>query len=573
MSPPTEDLMLPATQQAARAAPRASNRAARFGIAVLCPLATAAIAVFAVGPAFRGTVAISLEGGAESVSLSPWVDRLTLFVSREVSPDAEVRFDPTDALLRITIERPRLSELRQSLQDVGVTLTARVAKLSDDAVAEATRLRQPLLDERYRIRNELASLDDPPGGEATDAEPADPFEQLLRAVGSAEDYRMALARLRARQDDVQARREEMLQAPIPSAASVDPEARRQAYSQDEVLQEDLRHLEVQLAQIRSALLEIQQNATGKLEAVLNAAKSLEDLLEAPEAIAATGDLRAALERVVGLAADHRHRTTRFAQVWTESFVSLKDMAVDPMETKLLDASDRLAESVREHVYESTAAISGLRNSLNNATEEAERESQGHALSAVALRRFRELEAAERSFDSAASDTYARDNYLLDAARHTARALIHRTSRIRDELDTGLNDAARERARARRQQDIAELTAELASIRAETSRQVDDLLAVQDRIKAMATRAPDEVRVRGDLQLARQKQAWLNAHAEEVDTALGRLVDPSAAGFSARVVELTADDAPANLTVLLVAGGAVWAITFLGLALMWRLSPG
>jgi hypothetical protein len=561
---------------------------------VLLPLIGAAAAIRAIQPRYEGFVTFAIapqpdgfSAGAEGPS-HPAAEfesyrRELIEVAWKVtnarhsdvaggSMQWSVAANVADSQLRLRVRGDSVDETRHWLDTVADAYTKQLQTYQADAAARdlAAQVRLARLEESWQEAVAESELEVREASRGINAD--DPAALLLADCDELGRVQSRHEELRARLVAAERERENLLRAPPPTTAVVNPELRQQAHASNETLREDLRHLEVQLTQVKSILLSAKDTCGDSLRRVVDLAGSLSTATTLCDD-APTADLRALFERIGEMASDHRDLTDGLAQFWTQTYLGLDSAAVDPADPVLIELHERLWTRVGDYIHKTDESLRALRLRLLAIGGSADEQARNHVQVSELTRLFHQLRDAQQEFVAAASALDAQHSYVLDAALRTARGLAHRTRAVRRALDAELEDAAIKQAIAARQARIDVLTSKIGELRDEINSGVDAMLDMQRRVRMNVGRVPGYIDAVAELQAARTRHDLLagrdpiGAEASRADTMLKPpRLDPAAVTTVGQVVE----DRPANMSAIAGVGLLGWSLTLLGLVGVVRL---
>ncbi len=395
---------------------------------------------------------------------------------------------------------------------------------------------------------------------------ADPLTEVVGGLQEVAQLRQRYVDLRKSLREALTETEQLTKTPSPAEVPIDPDARREAYEGSVVLQQDLRQLQVRLAQVRAGMLEVWQSASPELDNVLANAERLSQVCDADQAASVGADYRRLLERLAETATEFHTRATIFSQQWTRGFTSLQNADVDPNEPLILNLHEQISDRVLDYGHEADGAMTSLRIRLTALTEQADEQARHHMLTASATRLYEQLRTAQSRFESATARLTSRDNYLLDAALHSARGLMHRSRATRMAIDAELEAAARQRLLAQRRERLADLDVRIDEIRSRIDRCLDDLLAVEEQVEANAGGLPTFLQARVAREVNSARRELLASQQSEVRqlaaSARDRRLPPPVTPTAVRVMESRTGAGPSNVVHLATVAALAWSITFI-----------
>jgi len=265
----------------------------------------------------------------------------------------------------------------------------------------------------------------------------------------------------------------------PTHGIVTAEDRRRALDSDAALQQDLRELEVKLAELKLHLLNVWQLSAGRLDGFriatdeLSRAASQSDTTRLPQNIS---------DAVLGLVNDSdacRQTLTAFAEAWTNEFTGLQRMEVDPASGELLDRYQRVRMLLSNFLFATSQGLSAARLHLSVISEQASDNARHHVLQSNLTRAFQAAQTAYHRFEFAAGGIDTPDNFRLDATLRSARGLRRRILEQIQHLEQRLQTEAIDRFKRQRVKALVEAEHAVELTRATSEETIEQLFAVQD----------------------------------------------------------------------------------------------
>lgn len=441
-------------------------------------------------------------------------------------------------------------------------IAARYTQRARDAVDSLTNQHRVITDALEQLRNN-APDDATDDNNDPQLEPLEAFQTIWRRL---DEPRQGYLRIRRELDEMMSRRRLLSIAPPNTLTEIDAQQREQAYASDIALQEDRRHLQVQLVQLRRAVLKTTSRASSYLQQFDTACRALTDISTSPQAADWSGPNRAALDRISDAAGQLRTATRSFQTDWGRLIRSLDRASVEPGSPDVLDIFDNLVQRVADYRHDAAklmpeldATVAGLDGLLD------EDHPSHHLVSAQVARQHDKLTRAARGFEHAVAELDNPNNYTLDAALRTARGLLHRIRLTRQAIDDSLENAARSDAAARRQADIKELDERIDTLRRQATLQVDEMLVAQQELRTQSEQIPGYVDSVISTGVTTHRRELLTAEAERLESAIQRakqdLVSPVDA-TRIKVVHRSVDRRPINLIHTVAFGLLAWSLVFL-----------
>jgi len=412
---------------------------------------------------------------------------------------------------------------------------------------------------------EQAGIEDSPSADTPISRLTELHDQLDGMWSQYADLLGTVNRTRTERDALQS-------APKIEQAVVDPAARDQNYRTDTPLQEDMRHLEIQLFQIRRSMLAITESSRSSLEEVLASAKDVAELSQSAATALSDSAQRSLLEQTGEKASDFAHHATRFAQAWTRDNLALADLRPDPEQAELLTMLAKSTERLRAFRDLSRDTVATLRRRMRALTEQSDGSAGASVAFSKLLRRVQDLQSSSESFHRAARELFAADNCVLNAALESARGLWRRTNLRRASIDKKLETLAIERAREQRLERIDLLTEQLREARQALLTHTSAIMDQHDRLSQINATLPSFVELALSGRSARDRSALLKNQLNALEDELQRLraerhttLDPQ----SVRVEAGAIPRIPANGWELIGGAALAGCLLLLILQTFWR----
>ncbi len=266
--------------------------------------------------------------------------------------------------------------------------------------------------------------------------------------------------------------------PEPTHAIVPVDERNTALKNDDVLQQDLRELEVSLTEAKLHLLNVWQKSSAKLDALEPAVRRLEEAVPPKsKPTSAKNDANTISDETK----KYSEALTAFREGWVRDFAALKDQAIDPMSVSLLETHIRLRNMLHDFLFATDKNLSAMRTLTDPTMTGAEVDAKKLVAQSTISRAFHELETAHHQFEFAAGDIDARDNFRLDSAINKSRGLRRRTQEHIRGIDEKLQAEATKRAREKFSRDREEAKKRLTIVRQSADTTVEELVALQEKL--------------------------------------------------------------------------------------------
>ncbi len=445
---------------------------------------------------------------------------------------------PESCSIRYAFLAPSVREGNLRLVQLTHSYPDHLRAVAERALSTPTADEQKLTGQLDALRARLSSLTSGGIPPVEAALASNPQQDTDSATVSLRAERAGYDELRSRQDGLAGQLTRLQQTPVPRTVPVDPELRQSALEGDLFLQQDLKTMEVHLAETRARLLEVYRGALPALRTLSAETESLQQLGDTKAAQSATGAHRLAAERLVEAANEYQRLLTRFAGSWRREFIALQDAADQPADPAIIETQDRLARLLSDLLFETVEPLSALKTQVDAMSADPNNAARHHELITLATRRFSALRTAHHQFEFSASDIRALNNPRLDAALRTARALHHRTQERIRTIDQGLQADAYRLAVQERDRKIAELQEQIDRLRPQIDQTINAMLSAQDVLTQAVPRLEDFL----------HQQVGARWHAEEIRRLETKIADTQSL-LNAMAADRTAPVHPAAVTVL------------------------
>jgi hypothetical protein len=265
----------------------------------------------------------------------------------------------------------------------------------------------------------------------------------------------------------------------PTHGIVRADDRRRALESDAALQQDLRELEVKLAELKLHLLNVWQQSSARLEQLSTAIDDLAQTASTSDTTRLSQNIQTAVLGLVNDTNTYRQSLTTFTEVWTNEFTSLQRMEVDPASGELLDRYQRVRSMLSDFLFAASQGLSAVRSHLNVLGEQASDNARHHVLQSNLTRAFQAAQTAHHRFEFAAGGIDTPDNFRLDAALRSARGLRRRILEQIQHIEQRLQTEAIDRAKTQRVKALAEAEHAVEQTRATSEQTIEQLFSVQD----------------------------------------------------------------------------------------------
>jgi len=475
---------------------------------------------------------------------------------------------PESCSIRYVFLAPSVREGNQQLVKLTHSFPEHLRIVAERALSQPSPAEQRLAlerDDRIARLNSLRKSGAPSSQPV--ARDSDPLRETDHATASLQTERAGYDGLRSRLDDLVEQLTYLQQTPVPRTVPVDPELRHSALEADVSLGQDLKTMEVHLAETRARLLEVHNSSLPALRTLATQAEAVQQLGETRAAQSATGMHRLAAERLVEAANEYQRLLTRFAGSWRREFIGLQDTAGRPADPAVIETQDRLARLLSDLLFETVEPLSTLKDQVDAMAADPNNAARHHELITLATRRFNTLRTAHHQFEFSASDIRALNNPRLDAALRTARALHQRTQERIRTIDQGLQAEAFRLAVEERDRQIAERQEQIDRLRPQLDQTVTAMLSAQDVLTQAVPRLESFLHQQFDAERHAKEIRRLETEIADKQSQLSILAAGRTSPVNPDVVTVLdrhVDRQPVNLLQRLASG---WLVTATALVLI------
>jgi hypothetical protein len=569
--------------QGMRRTPR--RRAWLLAAAGVLALAAGVITVWAGHFNYQCTLAFRIDGRAGDKAgwaayrreMHEYIDTSGLHLERaDVSVGGSVAADRPGGELVVTFVAPTPRDGLARIVHLAASYPHHLKQVAERArgtVGQGEMMLAARLADLRRERSDLAGADGPPKPNATGQTP---LEQRQAVTTTLADRRNEYDRVHRELREALSRSKDVLSRPIPKSGRLDEATRHAAQNADVELTEDRAALTVQLAELRSQLLEVGLRCSPLLAELRATAAELVDVGDSKAAQTAQGAHRLAAERLIEAAAAYQRRCEEFAQEWTGELEKLRATEAEPHTSEIIDRQDRLTKRLGDFLFATVSDLSAMQEQIDVLSSETHGAARHLELISTLTRGFRKLRTDHHQFEFAASDIKPLNNFRLDAALKSAQGLARRVSdRVRG-IDQRLEEQAYQQAVQDRDRELAALDRRIEELRQLQESHVAAMLEAQDGLTDAAFRVDDYLRdqfseeQRGERMKQQDKE--ITSIQAQLDTLAANRpspVDPDAV----TVLRQYVDPTPINLKQRLAYGGLVTATMLLVLMLGHRLVTG
>jgi hypothetical protein len=204
-------------------------------------------------------------------------------------------------------------------------------------------------------------------------------------------------------------------------------------------------------------------------------------LEQGSASTPQGKLSDTLRALLATAQVQRDSLARFAAVWDKEFAAIREIAIDPLASELIDAFPRVRTLLNDHLFAASNTLTELRGLVQSLGGDTSDEARHHVLQSEITRAFQTLQAASHRFEFAAGQLDPRDNFRLETALESARGLRRRSQHRIRAIDERLQQEALTLARKQRDERIADLERRVENQRADLQKNIAQIVRLQDQL--------------------------------------------------------------------------------------------
>jgi len=355
----------------------------------------------------------------------------------------------------------------------------------------------------------------------------------------------------------------------PSTGLVSVEERRQVLEADAALQQDLRELAVNVAELRQAVLEIDDRSRESLDELARAADELVAVLRNQDRSPLQPAQLALLEGVAREAEAYRVSFERFRARWDTELGGLRQGATDPVGPDLLDAHQRIRNLLNDFLYGAARHLTAIRSDLRSLDETLADLARLYVLQSNVTRAFEVLQSAHHRFELNGTAMEPRDNHHIDAPLRAARGLHRRSQQRIEAHEELLGKRAIERARQAHTESIERASHEVTIARQRLDQAIAELIDLQDELNQSADRTARYLHGRLEVEsasggLAAASALLASTEQRRAELAAHRIAALRDAGLE--LVECGMVDGPINLPERFRTGGVAAIVTLLTMSL-------
>ncbi len=366
--------------------------------------------------------------------------------------------------------------------------------------------------------------------------------------------------------ETQRQLDELLQTPPPATAIIDPEDRAKAYSQHVVLTGDLVQLKDRLEDVRRAMAKVHRRAEQPLTNALSALSKITECAKGSDGSKLSPEKRLAMERISETASALNSLAIGFAREWNDGFKNLAEQPIDPKQGDVLDFHDRIAAKAAGFDFQAKRLLDKMKTQLRDFREAGSDSAKGHFEMATLTREIAILIDSEARFAIAANGLRDPNEFLLDAALRGSRGLAQRTTLIMKEIETTLEEQARQRAFDERQRKIESLTKSVGILRIATDEIAGSLIETLSKMQGQDNDSNTYLDQVFELETTSAKKEFVERQINNTQIQLKRIEEnPVELQFPNKVaIEAhSVSKRPKNLFNLVTAILAAWGTSFIG----------
>lgn len=575
-----------------------------FVALLLLPISAGALSVYLVGFRFQASATISVApagadvdaSNAPAMDLSAYksalVDTVLQFASSSGSAPADVwnslkqRMFPRESKepnhrvtgwrvatvdnepqLTLSIQARTTGAAERLRENVLEKYRTHLRDLADEHTRRTRDILDSLIDQHKVISDALKRLGPQPDDDrpVTDDESLEPLEMFQTIWRRLDQPRQNYLRLRRELDEIMTRRRLLTVAPASTLVQIDPQKRNEAYESDVALQEDLRHVQVQLVQVRRATLNICEKASAQLADIAESTSVLADIAGSRQATDWSGEARTALEQVSDVARRMHALIGVFNEQWRRLIQTLDTIGIESGSADVLEIHEELASRVKDFNHEMSKLSPQLDEKVLRLEQFTGDKPHHHLVSTEVSRQHFRLSNALRAFEYTSGELDNPKNYMLAAALQSGKSLLHRIRLTRNAIDAGLQDSARTDAERSHQSEIERLDEKIDSLQQDATSQVDQMLSAQQDLRKQSEEIPgyvDAVISRG---ITTNRRDILAAEVERLESAIERTRADLTAPVDAdrvKVLDRSIDRRPINILQIVSYGLLAWSLVFL-----------
>jgi hypothetical protein len=402
--------------------------------------------------------------------------------------------DASDRPLRFQVDSPQSGQLRLTLTSTDSRRgLAGAAAASERFLAEVAARRAEVrttpgerelafADWADRLRDRMAETEQEVRSGLTALPAADPRENRDRLLARWATLRAAFDESRASLAEARAELDRLENEPEPKRGLVTSQRRREAIQADAALVQDLRELEVKLAEVRLQLLLVWQNSASALEPLPRAVEPLAAALRSGSE--ANPDLKSTLEPFLAAVVKYRDSLAGFASKWNQEFLALRASEVDPFSGDLFDLHSRLRTLLNEWLFAASGCLTEMRNRQGESSAAGGAHARYFVFQSDLIRAFQAFQTAHHRFEFAAGTLDPRQNFRLEAALDSSRGLRRRSQHQIRQLDDRLEAEALVEAKQHRAEALTQARRNVEARRSQCDRSIEELTDLQDHLNRL-----------------------------------------------------------------------------------------
>jgi hypothetical protein len=365
-----------------------------------------------------------------------------------------------------------MEQLRQIAEETITRIEAEQARMREESRFGESLATHWVNTLEHRVASAESARDQASASLPKD-DPRQRHDELLTEWQAA---RLEWEQARGRWENAAQRLAELQQSPEPSSGMVSAERRRQVFELDLSLQQDLRELEVKLAELKLHMLQVWQTSAAPLDELQKCADRMHGFL--------TGEVSrgfATRDALQGQSQQYLEALKALAQLWNAEFARLRALPVDSQSGEILDAHHRLRTGLNDFLFKASPHLGTIRQSIHDGSGQSLDDARHHVLYSSAARTFHALQTGHHRFEFAAGLIEPRGNFRLDAAFAAARGLRNRTQARIKALDQTLQAEAAEEARRQSARDLEAAVAEAGRLREQADEAARRMVGLQEEL--------------------------------------------------------------------------------------------
>lgn len=527
-------------------------------------LVVGAVVAFSITSQHRCTATIGLPRGAQPAQVSLYHAELLACAwdglsrkksATDVPPAWSVELIGSDSLRLSLVDSDRIRGIGQVAQ-IAQQYADRLRRIATSARAAPTDAERVVAEYVTDLQSRLTQAQAQADAATRSLPPLDPTVERPSLVARWNELRGQFEEARAALGEAVEASARLESQPDPTHGVVLGEERNSALQADKALQQDLRELQVALAETKQHLVAVPAQADPKLDWLVKACAALIEVTARHESMSPGDAMRATVMKLHEESTTYRSLLDPFHVQWKQEFLQLRECQVDALSGDLLDRHLRIRTLLNGFLFEAEKRLTALRAHTEPSAEGWNADARFYVLQSELTRAFQSLQTAHHQFAFAAGGLDARENFRLDSSLNRARGLRRRTQERLREIDERLQRIAVERARESHAQAKDAARAKVVEVRQSADRLVEELVSLQDGLNLSSGHSEEFLRASLQVEAARAKVQVTKGdlarrEAQLKDLTSAREANPDAA--SVEVMSTEVSSAPINLGVKLRTG--------------------